>query len=116
MKFLLFALAAAAAQATAPPPWPVVGQQGMVHTVIVPLSQAQDAQAYRQQITRLCADPDRSCFLNFYTNSTNAPAALPLPDAIGREATAVYRRSAKQNVERFQWRCGVGAGVAPNCF
>jgi hypothetical protein len=30
---------------------------------------------------------------------------VPLPDAIAAEATATFRRSAKQGAERFLWSC-----------
>ncbi len=84
--------------------WPVAGQQGLVRFVIVPTAQANEADAYARQIKLLC-EPERTCFLNFYTNSSGAVVAMPLPDPIASEATATYRRSAKQGAERFQWSC-----------
>ncbi len=84
--------------------WTLAGQQGLVRYVIVPVSQARDAEAYRRQLERVC-EPERTCFVNFYTNSTGAAVALPLPEAIAAEATATYRRSAKQGAERFLWSC-----------
>ncbi|WP_298829137.1 hypothetical protein [uncultured Piscinibacter sp.] len=84
--------------------WPLAGQQGLVRFVIVPAAQARDAQAYARQIQLLC-EPDRTCFINFYTNSSGAPVAMPLPEAIADEATATYRRSSKQGAERFLWSC-----------
>ena len=94
--------------------WPTVGSQGLVRFVIVPEAQARDRAAYAQQVALLC-EPERTCFLNFYTNSTRAPLGMPLPDAIDREATAVYRRSAKQGAERFQWSCRLQVSQEP-CF
>jgi hypothetical protein len=94
--------------------WPVAGQQGMVRVVIVPTALASNQEAYAQQVKRLC-EPGATCFLNFYTNSTGAPVALPLPDAIERESTAVFRRSAKQVAERFTWRCSLKLAVE-TCF
>jgi hypothetical protein len=94
--------------------WTVAGQQGLVRYVIVPAEQARDAAAYQAQIARLC-EPERTCFLNFYTNSTGAPVAMPLPDAIDREATAVFRRSAKQGAENFRWSCRMQL-AAEGCF
>lgn len=84
--------------------WPVAGQQGLVRYVIVPAEQARDAEAYLRQVAKLC-DPERTCFLNFYTNSSGAPASVPLPDAIAAEATATFRRSMKNGAERLQWSC-----------
>lgn len=109
MNTLRHALALAAAlcvtQATAADTaWPVAGQQGLVRFVIVPAAQAGDAEAYQRQVAMLC-EPERTCFLNFYTNSSGAQVAVPLPDAIAAEATATYRRSAKQGAERFLWSC-----------
>lgn len=94
--------------------WPVAGRQGLVQFVIVPAEQARERGAYSKQIAALCA-PDSSCFLNFYTNSTGAPVALPLADAIDNEATAVFRRSAKQNATSFRWSCRMKM-VGDDCF
>ena len=85
-------------------PWRLAGRQGLVQFVIVPLDQAGNRAAYARQIQSLC-EPDRTCFLNFFTNSTGAPLAMPLPDAIDHEATAVFRRSAKRGSDTFRWSC-----------
>lgn len=95
----LLATAAAAEEA-----WTIAGQQGLVRYIIVPAALARDADAYQRQVARLC-EPDRTCFLNFYTNSSGAAAAVPLPEIIAAEATATFRRSAKQGAERFLWSC-----------
>lgn len=84
--------------------WRVIGQQGLVRFVVVPAEMAVDQAAYEEQIVKLCA-PERTCFLNFYTNSTNADPTVPLPDAIANEATATYRRSMKNGVQVFLWSC-----------
>jgi len=101
---LAIAVALLASTAAAEDAWPVAGQQGLVRFVIVPAAQAADAEAYQRQVAKLC-EPERTCFLNFYTNSSGAAVAAPLPDAIAAEATATYRRSAKQGAERFLWSC-----------
>jgi hypothetical protein len=94
--------------------WPVAGQQGLVRFVIVPAAQAKEADAYQRQVKLLC-EPERTCFLNFYTNSGGTAVAVPLPDAIADEATATYRRSAKQGAERFLWSCRMKM-PQPECF
>jgi hypothetical protein len=94
--------------------WPVAGRQGVVRMVIVPAGQARDKEAYERQIARLC-EPGQTCFLNFYTNSTGVPPAVPLPDPISEEATAVFRRSMKQGAELFRWSCRLGVDPE-NCF
>jgi hypothetical protein len=99
-----FACVAAPLRAAPGEAWPVAGQQGVVRAVIVPRGLERDRAAYARQIARLC-EPDRTCFLNFHSNSTGAALAMPLPDAIASEATATFRRSAKQGAERFQWSC-----------
>lgn len=110
----LLAVLVAAPAAAADAGWTVAGQQGLVRTVIVPAAQATDREAYAREIARLC-EPVATCFLNFYTNTTGAAPSMPLPDAIAQEATAVFRRSAKNGTERFQWSCRMK--VAPNdCF
>ncbi len=98
------ALWAAASAFSADEPWAVAGQQGLVRLVIVPAALEKDTEAYARQVARLC-EPERTCFLNFYTNSSGAPLAVPLPDAISNEATATFRRSTKNGAERFMWSC-----------
>jgi len=106
-RFALALLCALAAPChAAGEPWPVAGQQGLVRLVIVPQAAAADRAAYASQIETLC-EPDRTCFLNFYTNSSGAAVGVPLPDAIDHEATAVFRRSMKQGAELFRWSCRV---------
>jgi hypothetical protein len=109
-----FALLGAAAQAADGDTWPVAGRQGVLRYVIVPAQSARDPAAYAQQIERLCG-PAPTCFLNFYTNSTGAPLAVPLPDAIAHEATAVLRRSAKRGMEGFRFACRLQTGDE-TCF
>lgn len=108
MNALRTLLAAGATLLAGPAPaqegWAVAGQQGLVRFVIVPMAQAADAAAYQREIVRLC-EPERTCFLNFYTNGSGAPLTMPLPDAIEAEATATFRRSMKNGAERFQWSC-----------
>ena len=81
-------LAVAADEATS---WQVVGVQGLVQVVIVPKEQIRDLSAYKGQLAKLCP-PERTCFVNFYENTSGAKAELPLPDAIANEATARFRR------------------------
>lgn len=101
---LLAACMMPASGAAADEPWPLAGQQGLVRFVIVPQDRTLDRAAYFRQIDLLC-EADRTCFLNFYTNSTGAPVSVPLPDAIDHEATATFRRSAKRGAEIFRWSC-----------
>ena len=84
--------------------WSVIGQQGVVRFVLVPSEQPAALDTYESQISHLC-EPERTCFLNFYTNSTGATPAVPLPDAIADEVTATYRRSMKNGVSIFLWSC-----------
>ena len=111
--FALFALSAGSASAAADT-WLVAGQQGLVRIVIVPMEHASDSSAYEGQIQSLC-DPERTCFLNFYTNSTGVTPAVPVPDAIANEATATYRRSMKNGVQVFKWSCRMKVSTR-ECF
>ena len=116
VQAVAFALLAAAAGAqAAEATWPVAGRQGMIRAVIVPLEQARDQAAYVRQIQRLCEGME-TCFLNFYTNSSGMPVAMPLPEPIAAEATAVLRRSAKQGTEGLRWSCRLQLGDAGSCF
>lgn len=103
-----------AAATEAETPWPIAGQQGLMRFVIVPTELARDQAAYARQIALLC-EPQRTCFLNFYTNTTGASPAVPLPDAIDHEATATFRRSMKQGAELMRWSCRLQTGDE-SCF
>lgn len=105
-------LATAAAAAT--DGWQFAGRQGLVMQVIVPEAQARDRAAYDRELARLCA-PEQTCFVNFYTNRSGAPVALPLADAIANEATATFRRSGKRGAAVFTWSCRLQVGSEP-CF
>lgn len=100
--------------AASPEPWPVVGRQGLVLMVIVPLDQVRSEAGYAAQIKRLCP-PERTCFVNFYSNSRGAQATVPLPEAIANEPTATFRRSVKQGAESFRWACRLQMPVQA-CF
>lgn len=105
-----FESAAQSGQETASQPpaaWPVVGRQGLIKIVIVPSASARERGDYDREIAFIC-EPDQSCFINFFSNSSNAPVALPLPEAISSEATAIFRRSLKQGGEFFRWSCRLG--------
>lgn len=116
-------VAAAVIAAAAPAPaafaatedWKVAGNLGLMQFVIVPESKARDRAYYDAVIKSLCPS-DRTCFLRFYTNSTNAKAEVPLPDAISSEPAAMFQRSAKQGNAVFQWACRMGVVAAGNCF
>lgn len=84
--------------------WQVVGHQGLVQIVIMPTEEARNQGLYETAVLALC-EPERTCFVNFFTNSAGVKAALPLPEAIASEATATYRRSAKNGVTIFMWSC-----------
>lgn len=99
---------------TVAPSWPVVGRQGIIKVVIVPLASARDRVAYDREIAAICGDGE-SCFVNFFSNSTGAPVTVPLPDAIANEATVVFRRSVKQAGEFFRWSCRLGMPTN-DCF
>lgn len=107
-------VASAAGVVAADAAWQVAGRQGILLHVIVPAEHARDRAAYQRQVPALC-DNRETCFVNFYTNSTRAIVALPMPVAIADEATAVLRRSAKQGVDGFRWSCRM-AMPEPNCF
>ncbi len=80
----------------------------------MPEAEARDRAAYQREIERLC-EPERTCFVNFYTNRSGAPLALPLPEAVAHEATAIFRRSMKRGAEVFQWSCRLQVDQEP-CF
>jgi hypothetical protein len=89
--------------------WQVVGHQGVLQVVIVPREQASNDAAYQAEIAKLCA-PQTTCFINFFTNTTGVQAELPLPDVIAHEATARFRRSMKNGLEKLEWSCRLNRG------
>lgn len=95
-------------------PWTELGRQGLTRIVIVPLAHAADREAYARQLQRLCVG-NETCFINFYTNSRGVELALPLPDAVSSEPTAVFRRSAKQGAELMRFSCRLQLDTV-NCF
>ncbi len=107
-------LLAAAGAAAAGDGWQTAGRQGVVLQVIVPEAEARDRGAYDRELARLCA-VEQTCFVNFYTNRTGAPVALPLDDAIAHEATATFRRSGKRGAAVFTWSCRLQVPNEP-CF
>ena len=94
--------------------WTVMGHQGIVLMVLVPLDQAKDEAAYEREISLICGE-QINCFLNFYTNSKSVAAAVPLPDEISNEVTATYRKTYKKGVPLFVWSCRMQM-IADSCF
>ena len=110
---LALAGAPAAANTPADTPWQFAGRLGLVQYFVVPVAQAGDPQLYERAIAAACP-PAGSCFLRFFTNSTGAPVAVPLPDAIASEPTAIYQRSDKQQAAALRFACRLK--LPGNCF
>jgi len=100
--------------AAEPPAWQLAGSLGMLQFVVVSEARARDRALYDEAIAALCP-PGATCFLRFFTNFSGVSLAMPLPDAILAEPTAMYQRSAKQGNELFQWSCRLGI-PGGNCF
>lgn len=94
--------------------WTLAGRLGLMQFIVVPESSARDRDYYNAVIERSCGK-EETCFLRFFTNSTGATPAVPLPDAILAEPTAMFQRSIKQLREQFQWSCRLQLAEA-NCF
>lgn len=105
---------AAAADPAEEATWSIMGHQGIVLMVLVPMEQAKDEAAYTHQIELICKE-QANCFLNFYTNSKSAPVAVPLPDEISNEVTATYRKTYKKGVPLFTWSCRMQM-ITDSCF
>lgn len=105
----------AALAAPAGEPATLIGRLGKVAYYLVPPERARDAAWYEATIQTLCAEVE-SCFLRFHTNSQGVPPALPLPDAIAAEPTAMFQRSAKHGAQLFRWSCRLGVTTQEQCF
>lgn len=108
------ALPAAAAEPAAANDWTLAGRLGLMQFIVVPEASARDRDYYTRVIEQRCGK-EETCFLRFFTNSTGATPAVPLPDAILAEPTALFQRSIKQAREQFQWSCRLQLAEA-NCF
>lgn len=112
----LLACAAQAEQSPAAADWQVAGRLGLATFIVIPTSAAADEAYYHRAIESLCP-AEASCWLRFFTNSTGAALALPLPEAIEREPTAIFQRSAKAGGRTmFRWSCRVQVAGAVDCF
>lgn len=98
--------APAAAQSTAAPTagWQNAGRLGLVQYIVVDATKARDRAFYDRIVDAACTERP-TCFLRFFTNTTGAPVAVPLPDAIAAEATAIFQRSDKRGGADFRWSC-----------
>lgn len=105
--------ALAQAQPSSGPGWRVAGSLGLLQFVVVSGDRIRQREFYDEVIAARCP-PDVTCFLRFITNSSGAPVAMPLADAILAEPAASFQRSAKQNNEVFEWSCRLG--LSGNCF
>lgn len=87
---------------------------GIVQYIIVPADQARERGFYDRVVEAECGAAPR-CFLRFFTNSSGAPVALPLPDAVQHEPTALFQRSDKRGGEDFRWACRMKVSTG-DCF
>lgn len=94
--------------------WTVAGRLGLMQFIVVPEDSARNRDYYNRVIEQSCGK-EETCFLRFFTNSTGATPAVPLPDAILAEPTAMFQRSVKQLREQFQWSCRLQLAEA-SCF
>lgn len=107
---------AAPARADQAPAWQIAGRMGLATFIVVPESVAADAGFYERAIAALCP-AEASCWLRFFTNSSGAPLGLPLPEAIEREPTAIFQRSAKNGGRTmFRWSCRLQVPGGGDCF
>jgi hypothetical protein len=94
--------------------WQLAGSLGMLQFIVVPEARSRDRAWYGAVVAQACPE-QTTCFLRFFTNSTNAPLQVPLPDAILHEQTAMFQRSMKAGRELFQFSCRLGV-AEPECF
>lgn len=94
--------------------WTFAGRMGIVQYVIVPAGRSGERAYYERVVEGQCGAAPR-CFLRFFTNTDGAEVALPLPDAIARQATALYQRSDKRGSAEFRWSCRMPVAT-PDCF
>ena len=92
----------------------VVGQLGLMKFIIIPVEKQSNVEFHRKIIKKTCIQGE-TCFLNFFTNSTNAPENFPLDDRILSEPTLMYKYSTKHRNEIEDWSCRLNLPVK-SCF
>ena len=92
----------------------VAGSMGLMKFVIIP-TEKRDNIEYHRKIVKILCDQRQSCFINFFTNSHNAPEKLPLDDRILAEPTLMYKYSPKHRNEIEDWSCRLNLPIK-SCF
>ena len=92
----------------------VAGQMGLMKFVIIPAEKQNDVKFHRKIVKKICVQGE-TCFLNFFTNSKNAPETLPLDDRILAEPTLMYKYSPKHRNEIEDWSCRLKLPIK-SCF
>ena len=92
----------------------VAGQMGLMKFVIIPAEKQNDVEFHRKIVKKICVQ-GKTCFLNFFTNSKNAPENLPLDDRILAEPTLMYKYSPKHRNEIEDWSCRLKLPIK-SCF
>ena len=92
----------------------VAGQMGLMKFVIIPAEKQNDVGFHRKIVKKICVQGE-ACFLNFFTNSKNAPEYLPLDDRILAEPTLMYKYSPKHRNEIEDWSCRLKLPIK-SCF
>ena len=92
----------------------VAGQMGLMKFVIIPAEKQSDVEFHRKIIKKTCIQGE-TCFLNFFTNSKNAPEGLPLDDQILSEPPLMYKYSNKHRNEIEDWSCRLKLPIK-SCF
>ena len=92
----------------------VAGQMGLMKFVIIPAEKQSDVEFHRNIVKKICIQGE-TCFLNFFTNSKNAPEDLPLDDRILAEPTLMYKYSPKHRNEIEDWSCRLKLPIK-SCF
>ena len=92
----------------------IAGQMGLMKFVIIPTEKQSDVEFHRKIVKKICTLGE-TCFLNFFTNSKNAPEGLPLDDRILAEPTLMYKYSPKHRNEIEDWSCRLKLAIK-SCF
>ena len=88
--------------------------RGLMKFVIIPAEKQNDVEFHRKIVKKICVQGE-TCFLNFFTNSENAPENFPLDDRILAEPTLMYKYSPKHRNEIDDWSCRLKLPIK-SCF
>jgi hypothetical protein len=84
--------------------WKLIGQQGMVHFVVIDKNQINDRQVYHLASAEVCSDRP-ICQVIFWAADSDAPKSLPMTDQQVSAQVAVWNSNSNIQLKQMLWSC-----------